>query len=223
MKDAHEGRSMTMQFNEGLTVREFGDALLSIAELRAWLTRTRREIETVPPLPESGFVQVEALFCGIELAAQADYPTEDALGIVARNRVLSNHDMAALAPQWLIGAQRHAVWRSEIRAAIERGELTLHDPVTKLPIALSQPVGAGQTGDDGLPGDSNKPLQRHRHQENEILRVIRQLGYDPQKLPKPKPGKAGVKSAVRPQLGFTETVFDKAWERLRNAGLIANA
>lgn len=143
MKDAHEGRSMTTQFNEGLTVREFGDALLSIAEFRAWLTRTGKQIETVPPLPESGFIQVEALFCGIELAAQVDYPTDTALAIVARNPVLANHEMAAFAPQWLIGAERHTVWRREIRAAIECGELVLNDPVTKLPIGL--PLQAGET------------------------------------------------------------------------------
>ncbi|WP_321821895.1 MULTISPECIES: hypothetical protein [unclassified Burkholderia] len=69
-----------------------------------------------------------------------------------------------------------------------------------------------------------KPLARQRHQENEILRVIRDLGHNPVSLPKQTPGKAGVKSAVRALLPeFTGSVFDKAWDRLRRDGEIADA
>lgn len=60
-----------------------------------------------------------------------------------------------------------------------------------------------------------KPLPRQRHQENEILRVIRELEYDPKALPVQKSGTKGVKSAVRAKLKFSTSVFDKAWERLR--------
>ncbi|HKT98051.1 MAG TPA: hypothetical protein VJS30_16225 [Paraburkholderia sp.] len=66
------------------------------------------------------------------------------------------------------------------------------------------------------------PLQQ-QHQESEILRVIRDLGEDPKKLPKQKPGKPGIKAAVRAKLSFSEKVFDKAWERLRDAGDVADA
>lgn len=68
---------------------------------------------------------------------------------------------------------------------------------------------------------TSKPLLQQRHQEQEILRVIRELGEEPKNLPKQKPGKAGVKAAVRAKLPFSPKVFDLAWERLRGYGEIA--
>lgn len=60
-----------------------------------------------------------------------------------------------------------------------------------------------------------RPLQRQRHQENEILRVIAELGFNAKVLPKDAPGKPGVKAAVRKELpGLSPSVFNKAWERL---------
>lgn len=144
MKDVEASRSMTNQYHEELAGREFKDALFSVVELRAWLTKSGKEFETVPPLSASGFIQVEALLCGIERAAYDDYPEATARAIVGRNAVLSVHDLAAEAPQWLIGAERHAAWRSELRAAIERGELILRDPVTKL--RVSMPTDAANGG-----------------------------------------------------------------------------
>lgn len=81
---------------------------------------------------------------------------------------------------------------------------------------LVDPTGAISTA-------ASKPLLRQRHQEKEILRVIRELGEDPKRLPKQKAGTAGVKAAVRSRLSFSESVFKKAWERLREAGDIADA
>lgn len=68
-----------------------------------------------------------------------------------------------------------------------------------------------------------RPLLQQRHQEQEILRVIRELGEDPKRLPKQKAGTAGIKAAVKGRLSFSESVFKKAWERLRDAGDIADA
>ena len=65
-------------------------------------------------------------------------------------------------------------------------------------------------------------------QEEAILSAIRDLGYAPTTLPKPPAGKPGVKAEVRKKLKshplFKEksTVFDKAWERLREFGDIAD-
>lgn len=63
-----------------------------------------------------------------------------------------------------------------------------------------------------------RPVGQQRHQENEILRVIGELGYDPKALPKSPPGKPGVRAAVRARLNFSKCVFDKAWERLQQQG-----
>ena len=59
------------------------------------------------------------------------------------------------------------------------------------------------------------PESRQRFQENEILRILKELKYIAAALPKSKPGVAGVKSEVRAKLDFSPGVFDKAWERLR--------
>ena len=79
--------------------------------------------------------------------------------------------------------------------------------------AMAAPNGAPES----------KAPRRHVYkqpfQENEILRVIRELEYDPKALPKDTPGKSGIKAEVRALLpNFSITVFNKAWERLSTAG-----
>jgi hypothetical protein len=74
---------------------------------------------------------------------------------------------------------------------------------------------------DELDRPTERPLLQQRYQEQEILRVIRELGHDPIVLPKRMSGKASVKSAVRQELQkFTHKVFDLAWDRLRASGYI---
>ena len=70
----------------------------------------------------------------------------------------------------------------------------------------------------GISPAKDKP--RQRSQETEILRVIRELKYDPKALPRMAPGKPWVKSQARTRLKYSSTVFDKAWERLRSQGEI---
>ncbi|MCA8003154.1 hypothetical protein [Burkholderia metallica] len=68
---------------------------------------------------------------------------------------------------------------------------------------------------------SSKPLYRQRYQEQEILRVLRELGYDPLALPKRVNGKRWVAAEVRDRLTgpeWTKTIHEKAWERLRESG-----
>ena len=79
-----------------------------------------------------------------------------------------------------------------------------------MPAAAAQKVGT-------------RPLQRQQFQENEILRVINELGYTATALPKTIPGKPGVKKKVREKLKLPISVFDKAWERLRADERIANS
>lgn len=64
---------------------------------------------------------------------------------------------------------------------------------------------------------SCKPIPAQIHQEQEILKVIKELGYSPTKLPKNIPGIPGVKAAVRAKLTYPIKVFDKAWERLSSS------
>ena len=69
------------------------------------------------------------------------------------------------------------------------------------------------------------PLPRQRHQENEILRVIAELGYSASALPKAPPGKKGPKHEVRAKIGkeMSVGIFDLAWERLRSREDIQDA
>jgi hypothetical protein len=67
------------------------------------------------------------------------------------------------------------------------------------------------------------PVKRQIQQEDEILRIIRDvLKADPLKLPayKLKLGKKGIKAEVRSKLNWQGTIFNKAWDRLREKNLL---
>lgn len=111
---------------------------------------------------------------------------------------------------------RHMEWRKAMVHQLLRPAATTQNPAT-----ISAP---GQNTPTPAP-DTVKPLQRSAAQDAAILTQVTSLGYDPLALPQNKPGKAGVKSAVRNALSkdrlFTGAkVFDKAWERLSANGEI---
>lgn len=71
------------------------------------------------------------------------------------------------------------------------------------------------------------PKQRSHARDEEILKLLRKKGYDPLALPPYANDKPGVKAEIRKALGNKglwagTTVFDKAWERLRKNGDIAD-
>ena len=66
----------------------------------------------------------------------------------------------------------------------------------------------------------DRPEPQQRFQENEILRVIEELGFNATSLPLWEAGKRGVKAQVREELKFSSNVFNKAWARLREEGNI---
>ena len=99
----------------------------------------------------------------------------------------------------------------------------------EVPAAFRQAVAEGAQITDGTPLASrpgvasktkSRPLPQQRHQEQEILRVIVELGYEATALPKWIPGGYGVKAEVRGKLKLSEKVFNLAWERLRAGGII---
>lgn len=90
-----------------------------------------------------------------------------------------------------------------------------------------EPGSLDDYGDDpfigGLdsPADPTAPIARQRWQENEILRILKLLGYSPLALPKADAGKKGVKFEARTRCVADNSskwsgssVFDKAWNRL---------
>jgi hypothetical protein len=77
-------------------------------------------------------------------------------------------------------------------------------------------------------GEAQRPLQRSTAQDAAILDAIREAGYDPLQLPKHQQGKRGIKADMRaalvgrnPLFPTVGTQFDKAWDRLRKFGEIA--
>lgn len=67
---------------------------------------------------------------------------------------------------------------------------------------------------------------RQVNQERAILAAIEEKGHTPKELPKQIIGKPGIKAEVREVMDSNsffagETVFDKAWERLRKSGQVA--
>jgi hypothetical protein len=77
--------------------------------------------------------------------------------------------------------------------------------------------------------EGEKPIQRFAAQETAILNAIKTQGYVALSLPKNEPGMGGVKKLIRDATASNglflsgSTVFNKAWERLRKSGEIADA
>ena len=74
--------------------------------------------------------------------------------------------------------------------------------------------------------NNRQPLQRFPAQESRVLAVIASLQHDPKRLPPRQSGRRWVKAEVWDAIGVctlfsSEKVFDKAWERLRQRGDIA--
>lgn len=95
-------------------------------------------------------------------------------------------------------------------------------PAQAEPTPVAPPLNEAPT-----PAPAN-PLQRSAAQGLEILAAIRDAGHDPNALPVNEPGKPGVKAFIRKSLNESplfvgNKVFDKAWERLRSQGDIADA
>lgn len=65
------------------------------------------------------------------------------------------------------------------------------------------------------------PVSRARAQELAILTELRELGFDPLALPPTPPGKPSpAKQAAKSALSYSDRVFEKAWQRLRDSGQI---
>jgi hypothetical protein len=107
--------------------------------------------------------------------------------------------------------------------AVVRGScLTPAQQVEPLPERAgvdAPPVAAGEAPAKAVP--------RHAAHEAKILDDLRRLGFDPAALPRPPKGRASpAKAAARAGSeadGMSRRVFDKAWQRLRADGRIAEA
>jgi hypothetical protein len=71
-----------------------------------------------------------------------------------------------------------------------------------------------------LPAEVPRPVQRQPAHDAAVLDAVRRAGFDPEHLPPRPRGKAwAAKQAVRAALPqMSKPVFDKAWQRLLDAG-----
>lgn len=82
---------------------------------------------------------------------------------------------------------------------------------------------------DTLANPPRPPRRKQRDQESTILETIRKLNHDPLRMPKQKPGKAGIKAEVWQSLARNKSLFssrstfDGAWDRLRGDKSIKDA
>ncbi len=139
---------------------------------------------------------------------------------------------------------REVFMRDAIAFAVDEGWAVpgwLHSLIVDAPSSVVSPTTLKQSaGEQGGPEGSGellghragtlsdeptredlRPLPLQRWQEDLILRLIREEGHDPTRLPDRKPGRAGVKAVVRPKFPHSDKVFKSAWERLRASGEIA--
>ncbi|WP_423459487.1 hypothetical protein [Ottowia sp. VDI28] len=114
---------------------------------------------------------------------------------------------------------------------VERLRLATVTPPTGKIAAVE--AGSGyvntQVDADPTPTLRREPLPRSQAQDEAILCAIAQRGHDPKAIPPWKPSMPGLKAEMRAEMRsrkklFTsDKVFDKAWERLRASGDIADA
>lgn len=76
------------------------------------------------------------------------------------------------------------------------------------------------------PAEVLRPVQHQASHEAAIVGALRQASFDPLQFPvapagKPSPAKKAAREALLPSM--SASVFDKAWERLRSDGRIADA
>jgi hypothetical protein len=120
----------------GLHCRDFGSSLLSVSDLKDWLSANRLRVATLPSIDEYDFVQIESLLCAVERAASAATSEDEAEKIVSADPFLAEDEAADFAPRWLFAAEAHRKWRIKITHAIMNGQLCVLDFASKLPVKI---------------------------------------------------------------------------------------
>lgn len=145
--------------------------------------------------------------CGDELAAWID-ELEQAAGVDA-SEAEAQRNAAELA-RYVMGLEDVPEDGETAQQANQPAEVP--DPLLQPPVDTEIPRG----------------ISRTQEQDATVIAAIRNLGHDPKALPAWQYGSPGVKAAVkkaieRNSLFVGTTVFEKAWERLRSRGEIAEA
>lgn len=132
------------------------------------------------------------------------------------------NDMEIVMPRGLVDAFDARRMRATATATARTVATSSQVPKpSQLPDALED-QNIGPTG----ASDSTRPMQALAAQEDAVVAKLIELGYSPLTLPNTEPGLPGVKALVRKAVGTNSlfqspAVFNKAWQRLRDAKRIA--
>ena len=141
----------------------------------------------------------------------------------------------------------------QLTAAFTDGQLVVRDPETQAPLKgrrlrdffdwvtaddiddllskawrVSYRFPSKAVASDAAGAATSRPVQAQIAQEDAILARLALMNYTPLALPKAGAGRSGVRSIVRIAVGTnalfqSSVVFEKAWQRLRDSGRIADA
>lgn len=184
--------------------QDVGEPDASLAESQvaatAALDEAKKEAERLHPWREDGITE------------------EERSARVQMRNEMTTQAKAALSAARTAQEKDHTDWRK----AMVRWLL---DPASRmLPSEANKAVGATPAASATNAIVPTKPVSRARAQENAILGKFKELGVDPMRLPRPKPGKSSPPVArVRAALGpaFTSDVMQKAMARLFEDGRAA--
>lgn len=101
------------------------------------------------------------------------------------------------------------------------GDFTSYAKKLNLTVLVGDDVSQNIQPHINITKNFDKKIQVSKQYDTAILTWLKEHNYDPQKLPKPPKGKAGVKKQCREalckniKLFSSVSVFDTAWERLR--------
>ncbi len=130
----------------GLSIRPFGDELLSVPELMKWAKDNKYTLPDNPPLHDYDFVQIESLLNDVMGTVVERTSLEKAEIIIgtptakerANPRLLKPGEHTKMFPRWAVAGDAYVIWRTLITDAIECGLLTKYDVVTLFPIKLEK-------------------------------------------------------------------------------------
>ena len=173
---------------------------------------------------------------------------EQAFSIVQSNPELKSQK-AAREPdtaRWLLGADAHVKWKSQMAMAVNSRDLTLLDYPSLLPISpealralleslhhINQlsAIDTGQAAAEPLQTQTNKKTPQFRNkgllQIEAIVAELERLGYKPLRLPALVAGQRSAKAEVVDNLDgkglFTaRKAFDNAWQEATRRSYIKN-
>ena len=154
----------------------------------------------------------------------ADRPTNEPCLDLPASTFVWLRDLDNACDHYFMPDRREPGWTPGERDAMQISSTVLLEEQLAETLWAGFPTFSGS----GLPATSKQPspIKRQIEQEDEIIQTLKDLGYDPMKLPKYTPGRPDFKRDVKVKIGTQgmwagSSVFNKAWDRLGSKNRIA--